>query len=369
MPEGYVHAKIALAAAEAAGWQVTSRPAFLAGANGPDMLYCFEGWKPAARRRMNLTELGYRLHAERTGAFLHALCDNAVTPVQRDYFLGFLCHYAVDTVIHPYVVAVTKCCPPYSGKSGHGRFEIALDSFVHKRDTGNAAVPVDDISPLLTGAPLAEVGAQLQKSIESVYGIEVKREYLADAFFDNHRLRGLFATRNPFTRLAFWLAEPFVGGRGTIFQHISPARLRGISRRDTRRGVALPTLWHDPFTGEAREEDIHMLLDKAQALATEYVTEATAPYTGYDLFWPAVGSRDYVEGRETARSAAPAICEEKAEAAVIEEPLPEAPKPRRAKKPASAPAPKKAAPRKPRRSAKPSVPAEEAAHPSEPATV
>ncbi|MCI2047359.1 MAG: zinc dependent phospholipase C family protein [Faecalibacterium sp.] len=323
MPEGYVHAKIALAAADEAGWQITDKTAFLAGATGPDILYCFEGWKRPAKRRMDLAEVGRRLHVERTGAFLHALCDNAVTPLQKDYFLGFLCHYAVDTVVHPYVVAVTKCCPPYAGKSGHGKFEIALDSFIHKRDTGNAAVPVDDISPLLTGAPLAELGAQLQKSLKSVYGLDIEREYLADAFFDNHRLRGLFATRNPLMYLFFWLAEPFVGGRGTIFQHVSPAKLRGLSYQDTHRGIALPTVWRDPFTHEVREEDIHMLLLRAQARATELMQEATAPFTGYDMFWPAVGSLDYIEGRATARSAAPAVSAEQEAEPEAEQELPD----------------------------------------------
>ena len=54
MPEGYVHVCIARQAAQAAGWPVRCAPAFMAGANGPDMFYCFEAWKPAAARRMNL---------------------------------------------------------------------------------------------------------------------------------------------------------------------------------------------------------------------------------------------------------------------------------------------------------------------------
>ena len=73
MPEGYTHASMALRAAESARWNITSRAAVLAGANGPDMLYCFESRKPAARRRYDLTAFGRRMHIERTGAFLHAL--------------------------------------------------------------------------------------------------------------------------------------------------------------------------------------------------------------------------------------------------------------------------------------------------------
>ncbi len=307
MPEGYTHASLALRAAAAAGWSVTSRAAFLAGANGPDMLYCFEAWKPSARRRYDLAAFGRRMHAERTGAFLRALRREAVTAAQRDYFLGFLCHYAADTVVHPYVVAVTKCCTPYGGRAGHGYFEAALDSFLHRKDTGRAGVPVDDISPLLTGVPLAEVTAQLQNAIFSVYGADIPREFLADAFFDNHRLRGWFCCRTPLKAALFWLIEPLFGGRGAVTSHLTPARLRGVSRRDARRGIVLPSLWHDPATGAVREENLYQVLDAAQARCTALLREAAAPDTGADLFWPLVGARDYVTGTETPLSAAPAV--------------------------------------------------------------
>lgn len=307
MPEGYTHARIALAAAQAAGWTITSRAAYLAGANGPDMLYCFEAWKPAARRRMNLTLFGRRMHVERTGAFLHALCRHAVTPVQKDYFLGFLCHYAADTTVHPYVEMLTRCCPPYAGHTGHGYFEVALDSYLHRKDTGRAGVPVDDMCPLLTGTALAEVNAQLQCAILETYGVDIKREYLADAFFDNYKVRRLFCARTPLRRGLFWLIEPLVGGRGTLTGHLTPARLRGIDRRDTARGISLPGLWRDPFTGAVREENIYQLLDRATRYSTQLVREATAPYTGVDLFWPLVGSKDYVQGIETPLSGAPAV--------------------------------------------------------------
>lgn len=307
MPEGYTHASIALAAAAAAGWPVTSRAAFLAGANGPDMLFSFEAWKPAARRRMDLAAFGGRMHTERTGAFLRGLCRYAVTPAQKDYFMGFLCHYAADTTVHPYVEAVTRCCAPYGGKAGHGYFESALDSYLHKRDTGCAAVPVDDMCPRLTGAALAEVNAQLQRAILDTYGVEIRREYLADAFFDNYRVRSLFCARTPLRRGLFWLIEPLFGGRGVLTGHLTPARLRGVSRRDSRRGISLPTLWHEPATGRPRAENISQLLDMALEYSTQLLREATAPCTGVDLFWPLVGSRDYVKGCETPLSAAPAV--------------------------------------------------------------
>lgn len=313
MPEGYTHSSIALKAAQAAGWNITSREAFMTGANGPDMLFCYQAWKKGEKRTINLPALGNRMHEERTGAFLKALSRHAVTPVQRDYFLGFLCHYATDTVVHPYVVAVTRCCSAYGGTSGHGAFEIALDSHLHQKATGRGAVPLKDISPKLKGVELAEVVAQLQRAIFDTYGEDVPGSCLVDAFNHSYFLRGLFASHTPLhlRQKIFRVAECFIGGKGYITGHLTPAPLRGISGKDAKKGIRLPNVWQDPYTGETREENIYQLLEKAEMYSTLLVREATAAYTGWDLFWPLVGSKDYTWGVETPKSAEPAVCPEK----------------------------------------------------------
>ncbi len=308
MPEGYTHSSIALKAAQAAGWNITSRAAFMAGANGPDMLFPYQGWRPAARRKVDLRAFGERMHSERTGAFLKALSKYAVTPTQRDYFLGFLTHYAVDTVVHPYVEAITKCCAPYGGKAGHGAFEAALDSHLHQKATGKAAVPADDMCPKLTGVELAQVNAQLQCAIMDTYGVEIPRSCLADAFSHAYTLRRLFVSHTPLRlrQKAFRVVECFMGGKGYITGHLTPQPLRGISSRDANKGIRLPNVWQDPYTGETREENIYQLLEKAEMYSTLLIREATALYTGWDLFWPLVGSKDYTWGAETALSVLPA---------------------------------------------------------------
>ena len=74
MPEGYTHLRCAWRAARAQ--KLTAdlhREAFFAGANGPDMLFCYQVWKPARKRAYPLPDLGERMHNENTGAFLRAL--------------------------------------------------------------------------------------------------------------------------------------------------------------------------------------------------------------------------------------------------------------------------------------------------------
>ena len=74
------------------------------------------------------------MHEEKTGAFLRSLCANVKTRPQVEYALGFLSHYAADTVVHPFIYAMCKPGCPYAGKGGHGYLEIALDSTLHADD-------------------------------------------------------------------------------------------------------------------------------------------------------------------------------------------------------------------------------------------
>ena len=89
--------------------------------------------KKRAKRRYDLPGLGSRMHEEKTGAFLRSLCANVKTRPQVEYTLGFLSHYAADTVVHPFICAMCAPGQPYAGKGGHGYLEIALDSNAPRR--------------------------------------------------------------------------------------------------------------------------------------------------------------------------------------------------------------------------------------------
>ena len=177
MPEGYTHVRTAHKAAEAIHYKIQCPVAFAAGANGPDSFFCYEVWKKRAKRHYDLPGLGNRMHEEKTGAFLRSLCANVKTRPQVEYALGFLSHYAADTVVHPFIYAMCKPGCPYAGKGGHGYLEIALDSTLHAEDTGSSLVPVEDVSPLPTGAELADITALLHTCLLETYGEDIPVEY------------------------------------------------------------------------------------------------------------------------------------------------------------------------------------------------
>ena len=298
MPEGYTHVRTARKAAAAIHYKVRHPAAFAAGANGPDVFFSFEVWKRPARRRADLPALGERMHAEATGAFLQSLLRHVKTGAQVEYTLGFLSHYAADTLLHPYVAAVCQPGMPYAGKGGHGYFEIALDSTLHAEDTGVSLVSADDCCPLLTGQDLAEVAALLRAALYETYGLQVSAECLADAFYYFHRVRRLFTSRHGVRRAAFYVAETFFGGRGFLTGHVSPRAL----------ALDLPDDWTDPATGEQRHSGAFALLKQAEKCSALYMTGALQHWMGVlpqsDMV-RLLGSRDYGTGTETERSGTP----------------------------------------------------------------
>ena len=299
MPEGYTHVRTARKAAAGIHYKLHRPAAFAAGANGPDVFFTFEVWKPARKRRFDLPALGNRMHDEATGAFLLSLLRHVKTAAQVEYALGFLSHYAADTTLHPYVVAMCRPGMPYAGKGGHGYFEIALDSTLHAEDTGVSQVPADDSSPVPAGADLAEIAALLQTCLQEVYGVTVSTECLGDAFFYLNRVRRLFPSRHGIRKALFWLVESVWGGRGFLTGHISPRAL----------ALDLPDDWTDPTTGAARHGGAFALLKEAERRSALLMTGALQHWMGVlpenDLA-KLLGSLDYTTGTETEASRKPA---------------------------------------------------------------
>ena len=297
MPEGYTHIRTARQAAEFAGIQPKDPAAFGAGANGPDPLFCYQVWKPAAKRTENLPVLGQRLHQENTGAFLASLIAGARTPTQRSYVLGFLCHYATDCVMHPYVAAVTQPGQAYGMPGGHGYFEIALDSELHRIDTRDPAVRVRDNTPALNKTQRAEIAQLLQQAILEALGVKVSCQALMDSYQHTRLLRRMFVSRFGVKYKLFQLLEPMFGGKGFITGHVTPAKLKKNQ---------LPAQWQNPYTMEYNGEGIYQLLEQAQRRSAGCMIAARQVWDGKRPLEDAmdvIGSNNYDTGLPDEESA------------------------------------------------------------------
>ena len=132
---------------------------------GPDVWFMYKPWHRREGR-------GRRMHTGKPGLFMTALLRRALTSASRaemfSYLSGFLCHYALDSITHPYIIHVTADERVFP--RSHMSLEHALDVVQFRRDGyENEKHPVTDhYFPLLR---LPESMRQdLNAVFEEVYG-------------------------------------------------------------------------------------------------------------------------------------------------------------------------------------------------------
>lgn len=290
MPEAYTHTRIGTMAAQAVGFPVSSADGFAVGCQGPDILFCYQILRKKENRKPDLPSLGNRMHLERTGAFLRSLLKNAKTDFQRSYAAGFLCHYAADCQLHPYVYAVTKPDQLYGMEGGHGYFEIAVDSELHRTDFGDGAIPLSHSYPKLKADELAELAALFSRCTNEVYGTDIQPMEVAEAYHATRFFRGMFTSRWRIKWALFWLVERLVlRSAGFVTSHISPATLK----------KELPARWTHPTTQQPMQGDVHQLIQQAQQRAQALLEGYTAWQNGeipFEKLAALIGNISYDSG-------------------------------------------------------------------------
>ncbi len=96
---------------------------------GPDVWFMYKPWHRREGR-------GRRMHTGKPGLFLTTLLRRAqvsASPVELlSYLSGFLCHYALDSIAHPYIIYVTA--EEHVFPRSHMSLEHALDVVQFRRD-------------------------------------------------------------------------------------------------------------------------------------------------------------------------------------------------------------------------------------------
>ncbi len=290
MPEAYTHIRTGRRAAADSGWRPACPAAFALGCQGPDLLFCYQVWKPGKKRDFDLPALGNRMHGEKTGAFLRALVELAKTDAEISYAAGFLCHYGADCTLHPYAGFVTQPGQLYGMAGGHGYFEAALDSLLHRADFGSAAVLRRHSCPPVPSGQLKEISRLLRRAVKEVFGLDIPARAFADSYRHTRLLRGIFVSRLGIKRGIFWLAERLAfGGPGFITGHVTPARLRR----------SLPVHWQRLGDGQPMEGDVFFLLGQARIRCCELLrcyADFLAGRTDAQQLYKTIGSNGYDTG-------------------------------------------------------------------------
>lgn len=150
---------------------------FVLGAQGGDLLFYAFG---------KFRGYGARTHGEKTAQIFSAAidyCRKEKRPEPLAYTLGLLCHYALDSAIHPYVVYEAKerlssLYPEHLGKCIHMMLETRIDCMM-KKDAEERGEICDLKSAVPTTKRTAKALADVwYNAIDKLFGVDVPYKLL-----------------------------------------------------------------------------------------------------------------------------------------------------------------------------------------------
>ena len=253
---------------------VLHRDAFLWGAQGPDFLYChrYLPWQ----RGKSLSEYATKLHGEKPSKLFAAMRDYYNTTNQDStvlsYLYGFVCHYCLDRVGHPFINYGTKILfeqqPEQTEDILHNQIESSLDVIMLRYE--KSELPVD-FSLKWTVPKNRTVQQKIENLylfvLDRLYGLQHAETLLFQATNDCRKLFGLINDR---TTIKKFLIDRFEAKKGI---HGVSCHIRGMSE-DGEYDYANILLadWHWPMDSvEQRNEDFFGLYERSVTESLELI--------------------------------------------------------------------------------------------------
>lgn len=265
------------------------RDAFLLGNQGPDPFF-YLVLDPIGSRPYK--EVGNRLHHEHPSRVLASLAGAARDPyagdddVARAYVAGFLCHYLLDSTMHPLVYFWERGLTS-AGVEGldrsvagqvHAEVERDLDEMVLFAKRHQTILTYRPYEHVLAASDrvLARVGRLFAQQVAELAGVAV--EEAAHAYphaVECFRVaqRAFFAPDALKLDLAGTLERVFSTRRYSLYRAMAH-RVRPEATSDFDNRAHLP--WEDPFTGERSCASFWDLYEEALGRVTFSVAELLA---------------------------------------------------------------------------------------------
>lgn len=289
MPDIAVHASFGGEVRRALPAPVSSRlqeNVYTLGLFGPDLWFMHRPWQRRSGR-------GRRMHTTRTGNFLMALARRAAVSPQQDalfsYLAGFLCHYALDSTAHPYIIDITARVHHFP--RSHMSLEHALDLCQLERDgfLGEAHPVTDHYFPVPVFPPA--LAPDLNAVFEEVYGWK-------QAFPALCRSARLY-------RKSYRLMENPRGLAARLARRTGHDLLRSLAYSESQfRNMDPENLEHRPWqhshdASQNRGESFPELRQEAARMAVELITAVRGFLDGTvteAALTEKIGSRSYLSG-------------------------------------------------------------------------
>ncbi|MCI7126492.1 MAG: zinc dependent phospholipase C family protein [Agathobaculum sp.] len=258
------------------------RPAcFRWGCQGPDPLF----YRKIAVGSP-LHRAGNRMHSEKAGELFSAL-SRAVHCLTGDaheiaqaYFYGFLCHYALDSEIHPYVYCrqeqIRSADPKLSASAVHCQIESDIDYALYLVRENEPVTKFDpDAFYALETDELAVIACVLHAALRMVYGEDVPTRELRRAFQEMLAWENFLYSESRLVYRGMQKIERALGRGALLTGHMKLERPEWDCLNEEHGP------WNNLWTpGETRTDSVPELLGlariRAAALAGQYAAQFDA---------------------------------------------------------------------------------------------
>ena len=280
MPDSYFHRRVATGVIKRLGPAAQAavaepRHCYVVGALGPDPLFAWRFWRPFADNPVR--DLAGRLHTHATGAFLREYLQTAKAggPCARAFALGFLCHYAADSSVHPYVYALTG--EPADG--AHFRLERGFDAILYHRDHPEARTSVPPPCRELAGLTPAErlaIGRSITLAAAKSHCLPVSPEKISQTLVHMAVLDWLLYSPHGGKRAVGGLMERIAHQKGMLSGHFAPVK---PPTEDILNHQHRP--WHTPWKPERiHTESVPELYVRAEERSIACIDAAAKFWSG-----------------------------------------------------------------------------------------
>ncbi len=250
---------------------ITNRKAFAWGASGPDIFFSHR-----------LMPLSTKTSFSRLGSIMHNAPANDIInylivyarkthdDILMSYALGFITHYAFDSIAHPYILyCSSQMSCQYAEKPVslcHHEMEAALDSLYLRRETG---MKVSDFR-LQNAAPMDRavnypIACVLCGTLDGLYRIKTSRSELVKVQRDWHNALVLLDDRTHIKRSVVRIVEDAVGIRpilSPIFREDYPKLMPDYAN-------VRHEMWFAEAEKKEHNESFFELAEKAVKLSVE----------------------------------------------------------------------------------------------------
>lgn len=276
MASGYLHKVLAEQAAKDAAIHPLVKETLVLGAQGPDPLFTIGIFPLSFKSRP--AKYGNVLHTTRTGAFLTALLQRAKDrgDAERSFAMGFLTHYALDSVVHPYVYAHSYDKNGKYSSPIHMTLEKHWDALYYQRD-GGRGTPVFMPGIIEAKPHWQAIAALWHETMREVYPEQdLTQAAIVKAFEDAARVNSLTHSNTGIKYGIVWALERIVGKPQVITSQITP---RYPSRDDIENTQRRP--WRSAAEPSIeRTEGLTELFAAARARAEALLSAAQRYYAG-----------------------------------------------------------------------------------------